>query len=235
MTLCPQLEAALLGGFGEGEVNHEPVEGGAVPVLLVGFEEHSVAGADLLDWTAFALMAPGAFGDEDCLSEGVGAPGGAGAVHEVDQAAAAAGGGEHVDVDAAQIRADRGDLPIDLPEVHRLADRADGQPDPSPSMLSAAVVVAYITKLENEKAPATVKKSGQRSTPSRNICTRSRDRRDRDPDDRRPPHRTQATTTSKRSTTRPGGASETPHAPAWPRVRKDAAPVRRRCATWRSS
>jgi integrase/recombinase XerD len=33
-----------------------------------------------------------------------------------------------------------------------------GQPDPSPSMLSADVVAAYISKLESEKAPATVKK-----------------------------------------------------------------------------
>src|SRR4051812_14348144 len=60
-----------------GDVSHEAVRGGAVPVVLAGFEEHAVARPDLLDRAAFALAEPQAFGDEDRLPVRVGVPGGA--------------------------------------------------------------------------------------------------------------------------------------------------------------
>jgi len=39
----------------EREVNHQPAGGGAVPVLLVGLDVHTVAGADDLNGSAAAL------------------------------------------------------------------------------------------------------------------------------------------------------------------------------------
>jgi len=38
-----------------GDVGHEAVWRGTVPVVFAGLEEHAVAGADDLDRTAFAL------------------------------------------------------------------------------------------------------------------------------------------------------------------------------------
>jgi hypothetical protein len=68
-----------------GDVGHEAVWRGAVPVVLAGLEEHTVAGSDDLDGTAFALTEPDAFGDEDRLAVRVGVPGGPGARREVDE------------------------------------------------------------------------------------------------------------------------------------------------------
>ena len=68
----------IAGVLGEGEVDHESVWGGAVPVLLVGLKEDAIAGADLFDRPAAALTAADAFGDEDRLAERVGVPGGSG-------------------------------------------------------------------------------------------------------------------------------------------------------------
>ncbi len=62
----------------DGDVDHEPVGCGTVPVVLAGLEEDSDAGSDLFDRGAFALAAADAFGDEDRLAVRVGVPGGAG-------------------------------------------------------------------------------------------------------------------------------------------------------------
>jgi hypothetical protein len=51
-----------------GDVGHEAVRGGAVPVVLAGLEEDAVAGADLLDRAALALAEADALGDEDGLA-----------------------------------------------------------------------------------------------------------------------------------------------------------------------
>jgi hypothetical protein len=71
-----------------GDVGHEPVRGGSVPVVLAGLEEDSVAGADDLDWAALSLAEAGAFGEVDRLAVGVGVPGGAGAGVKCTAAAA---------------------------------------------------------------------------------------------------------------------------------------------------
>ena len=42
----------------EGDMDHEPVGCGAMPVLLVGGEPNPVAGPDDLDWSAAALTEP---------------------------------------------------------------------------------------------------------------------------------------------------------------------------------
>ena len=59
-----------------------------MPVVLAGFEEDAVAGADHLDRTALALAQADALGDVDRLTVGVGVPGGAGARGEWTLAAA---------------------------------------------------------------------------------------------------------------------------------------------------
>ena len=64
--------------FVDGEVDHEPVGGGAVPVLLVGLEEDAVAGADDLDGSAAALAQADALGDEDGLARAGGGASGCG-------------------------------------------------------------------------------------------------------------------------------------------------------------
>ena len=91
--------------FVDGEVDHEPVGCGAVPVLLVGLEEDAVAGADDLDGSAAALAQADALGDEDGLAQRVAVPVGAGAGHEVHQVRGhpgrRRGGGDGVDVDVA--------------------------------------------------------------------------------------------------------------------------------------
>jgi hypothetical protein len=58
-----------------GEVDHEAVGGGAVPVVLVGLEEHMVAGADDIGGVMLALAQADVFGDEDRLAVRVGVPG----------------------------------------------------------------------------------------------------------------------------------------------------------------
>src|SRR5207244_7541845 len=60
--------------FVDGEVNHEPVGRGAVPVLLVGLEQHSVTGPDDLDRPAAALAQADALGDEGGLAQWVTVP-----------------------------------------------------------------------------------------------------------------------------------------------------------------
>ena len=55
-------------------VCHEAVGGGAVPVVLAGFEEHPVTGSDDLDCAALALAQADALGDEDRLPVRVGVP-----------------------------------------------------------------------------------------------------------------------------------------------------------------
>ena len=64
-------------GLLDRDVDHEAVWGGAVPVVLAGLEEHTVAGADDLDGAAFALAEADPLGDVDRLPERVGVPGGA--------------------------------------------------------------------------------------------------------------------------------------------------------------
>src|SRR6266516_6780349 len=71
--------AAVLVGLLHGDVSHEAVGRGAVPVVFAWLEEHAVAGADLLDRIPLALAAADALGDVDGLAKGVGVPGGAGA------------------------------------------------------------------------------------------------------------------------------------------------------------
>src|SRR3954454_11309213 len=88
-----------------GDVDHEAVGRGAVPVVLAGLEEDAVAGADDLDGTTLAPAQADAFGDEDRLAMRVGVPGGAGAGREVHagsgEGGGTGGGGDGVDVDVA--------------------------------------------------------------------------------------------------------------------------------------
>ena len=81
----PVDDVVLVVALVDGEVDHEPVGCGAVPVLLVGLEEDAVAGADDLDGSAAALAQADAFGDEHGLAQRVAVPVGAGAGHEVHQ------------------------------------------------------------------------------------------------------------------------------------------------------
>ena len=90
----------------EGEVGHEVVGGGAVPVPFVGRAPDGVAGADDDDVAAADLDEADAFGDVEGLADGVLVPGGAGAGREVDGARPASGsasvaGTMAVDVDVA--------------------------------------------------------------------------------------------------------------------------------------
>src|SRR3954468_13410117 len=88
-----------------GDMGHEAVRGGTVPVVLAWLEEHAVARPDGLDRAAFALAEADALGDEDGLSMRVRMPGGPGARGEMHQGGgerrAAGRGGERVDVDVA--------------------------------------------------------------------------------------------------------------------------------------
>jgi hypothetical protein len=59
----------------EGEVRHEASRHGAVPVLLVGREEHAVARPDDLYPAAPPLRQADAFGHEDRLAERMRMPG----------------------------------------------------------------------------------------------------------------------------------------------------------------
>src|SRR6266550_2290228 len=69
---------------GDGEVGHEVVGRGAVPVLLVVGCVDDIAGADLDGVAAAGLYEPGSFGDVEGLAEGVGVPGAAGPGAEAD-------------------------------------------------------------------------------------------------------------------------------------------------------
>src|SRR4051812_5506176 len=58
-------------GLVDGQVDHEPIPRGAVPVLLVGLEQDAVTGADDLDRATPALAQADALGDEDGLAQRV--------------------------------------------------------------------------------------------------------------------------------------------------------------------
>src|SRR3954452_1955139 len=104
-VLAPRDRAARVIVLLHGDVRHEPVPGGAVPVILARLEEDAVAGADLFDRAALALAAADALGDEDRLAVRVGVPGGARAGREVHERGGEGrrrfGRGEGVDVDVA--------------------------------------------------------------------------------------------------------------------------------------
>src|SRR4051794_16680481 len=97
--------AAALVALLHGNVEHEAVRRGAVPVVLARLEEDTVARADLFDRAALALAAADAFGDEDRLAVRVRVPGGAGTGCEVHRGGGeggrAGGRGDGVDVDVA--------------------------------------------------------------------------------------------------------------------------------------
>src|SRR5205085_10051925 len=61
-VLTPRDGVADLVVLLHGDVDHEPVGGGAAPVVLTGLEEHAVAGTDFLDRVALALAQADPFG-----------------------------------------------------------------------------------------------------------------------------------------------------------------------------
>src|SRR4051795_874560 len=67
-VLAPGHGRARLVVLVDGDVSHEAVGGGAVPVVLAGLEEDAVAGPDLLDRPAFALAPADALDDEDGMA-----------------------------------------------------------------------------------------------------------------------------------------------------------------------
>src|SRR3954454_20851619 len=79
-VLAPRDWAAALVVLLHGDVDHEAVRGGAVPVVLARLEEDTVAGADRLDRAAFALAESGASVTKivwpwGCVCQAVRAPG----------------------------------------------------------------------------------------------------------------------------------------------------------------
>src|SRR6185312_2788560 len=68
----------------DGDVSHRGLDGGAMPVLFAGREPDDVAGPNFLDWSAPALHATDARGDDQRLPEGMGVPGGSGTRLERD-------------------------------------------------------------------------------------------------------------------------------------------------------
>src|SRR4029453_10257050 len=80
------LGAVVAGGFGDGQVGHVVVGGGAVPVPGAGGRGDDVAGADVLDGGAAGLHEAPALGHIQGLAPGVGMPGGAGRGEEPDGA-----------------------------------------------------------------------------------------------------------------------------------------------------
>src|SRR4051812_10671299 len=128
--LAPRDRAARVVVLLHGEVDHEAVGGGAVPVVLAGLEEDAVAGADLFNRAAFALAAADALGDVDRLAVRVGVPGGARTGREVHERGGEGrrrfGRGDRVDVDVARepvggallrLDAAAGDLHVGAPSV----------------------------------------------------------------------------------------------------------------------
>src|SRR4051812_26314167 len=73
----PGDDFTVLIGFLHGDVGHEPVWGGSVPVLLAGLDVHHVAGADLTDLAAAPCDESDAVCDVQGLALGVVVPGGA--------------------------------------------------------------------------------------------------------------------------------------------------------------
>ena len=78
-------------GFLDGDVRHEPVGGGAMPVLLVRLDVDDVAGADLLNGAAATGDVPDPVGDVDRLALGGGLARSPGARGEADVGAADGG------------------------------------------------------------------------------------------------------------------------------------------------
>jgi hypothetical protein len=94
--------AGVAGGFGDGQVRHEVVRGGAVPVLLAGWGPDDVAAADNDDSPTPGLHEPDAVGDVEGLAEGVGVPGAAGAGGEANLVRPGTGG-LFADVDGSRL------------------------------------------------------------------------------------------------------------------------------------
>lgn len=81
--------------FLDGDMGHRRRRRCAVPMAFTRREPDDVAGADLLDGTAFALHATEARCDDQRLAERMGVPGGAGAGLEGDAGASRACGAGH--------------------------------------------------------------------------------------------------------------------------------------------
>src|SRR5918993_1942274 len=77
--LAPMGDGVLVVDLVDGDVDHQPVRGGAVPVPLVGLDVDAIAGADDFDRSTPTLTQPDALGDEEALPKGVAVAGGAGA------------------------------------------------------------------------------------------------------------------------------------------------------------
>jgi hypothetical protein len=71
---APRHRGAGLVELVHGDVGHEAVGSGAVPVVLAGLEEHAVAGAENLDRAALPLTPADSLGDEDRLAVRVRVP-----------------------------------------------------------------------------------------------------------------------------------------------------------------
>src|SRR2546421_301208 len=71
--------AAVGKAFEHGEVAHEGVAGGAMPVVLVGWADDRVAGTDAQDRAVSGTDESDAFGDVQGLADGVAGPVGVGA------------------------------------------------------------------------------------------------------------------------------------------------------------
>src|SRR3954454_11231469 len=116
-VLAPGDRTAGLVVLLHGDVDHEAVRGGAVPVVLARLEEDAVAGADLLDRAALALTQADPLGDEDRLAVRVRVPrrpGARGEVHGGGGEGRRAGGrGDGVDVDVAAEPVGRSLLGVD--------------------------------------------------------------------------------------------------------------------------
>jgi hypothetical protein len=78
-VLAPRRGVAFVVDLDHGEVGHEAVGGGAVPVVFTGLEEDPVTGPDDLDRAAAALHEADALGGVDGLAVRMGVPGGPGA------------------------------------------------------------------------------------------------------------------------------------------------------------
>jgi hypothetical protein len=69
-VLAPGRGVAIVVDLEHREVGHEAVRGGAVPVVLAGLEEHTLAWADHLDRPAAELREADPLGDVDDLAVG---------------------------------------------------------------------------------------------------------------------------------------------------------------------
>lgn len=77
-VLTPIRARAVLVGFDDGEVGHEIVGCGTVPMVFAWIEKDTIAGTDLLDRATATLSPADAFRHEQALPMGMGVPGGAG-------------------------------------------------------------------------------------------------------------------------------------------------------------